>query len=154
MKKYNNIVQYVFSPYKKKTPKIDWNKQMLQGALYPGKVFYNEESPMIRTNVGNCFKKLSIDDIKKINTLISVGDAVLLKDTADINLSRYINDVLIVERIDLEGRIHGKFRNTNKYINVLLDVDILVNLSRNGQEINMVKEKSKIRSKKSDDRLK
>lgn len=153
MKKYNNIVQYVFSPYKKKTSKIDWNKQMLQGALYPGKVFYNEESPMIRTNVGNCFKKLSIDDIKKINTLISVGDAVLLKDTADINLSRYINDVLIVERIDLEGRIHGKFRNTNKYINVLPDVDILVNLSRNGQEINMVKEKSKIRSKKSDDRL-
>lgn len=154
MKKYNNIVQYAFSPYKKKTSKIDWNKQMLQGALYPGKVFYNEESPMIRTNVGNCFKKLSIDDIKKINTLISVGDAVLLKDTADINLSRYINDVLIVERIDLEGRIHGKFRNTNKYINVLPDVDILVNLSRNGQEINMVKEKSKIRSKKSDDRLK
>lgn len=154
MKKYNNIVQYVFSPYKKKMSKIDWNKQMLQGALYPGKVFYNEESPMIRTNVGNCFKKLSIDDIKKINTLISVGDAVLLKDTADINLSRYINDVLIVERIDLEGRIHGKFRNTNKYINVLPDVDILVNLSRNGQEINMVKEKSKIRSKKSDDRLK
>lgn len=154
MKKYNNIVQYVFSSYKKKTSKIDWNKQMLQGALYPGKVFYNEESPMIRTNVGNCFKKLSIDDIKKINTLISVGDAVLLKDTADINIARNINDVLIVERIDLEGRIHGKFRNTNKYINVLPDVDILVNLSRNGQEINMVKEKSKIRSKKSDDRLK
>lgn len=154
MKKYNNIVQYAFSTYKKKTSKIDWNKQMLQGALYPGKVFYNEESPMIRTNVGNCFKKLSIDDIKKINTLISVGDAVLLKDTADINIARNINDVLIVERIDSEGRIHGKFRNTNKYINVLPDVDILVNLSRNGQEINMVKEKSKIRSKKSDDRLK
>lgn len=154
MKKYNNIVQYVFSPYKKKTSKIDWNKQMLQGALYPGKVFYNEESPMIRTNVSNCFKKLSIDDIKKINTLISVGDAVLLKDTADINIARNINDVLIVERIDSEGRIHGRFRNTNKYINVLPDVDILVNLSRNGQEINMVKEKSKIRSKKSDDRSK
>lgn len=154
MKKYNNIVQYVYSPYKKKTSKIDWNKQMLQGTQYPGKVFYKEESPMIRTNIANRFKKLSVEDLKEINSMIHVGDAILLKDTADINLSRYINDVLIVERIDSEGRIHGKFRNTNKYINVLPDIDILVNLSRNRREINMVKEKSKIHSKKSDDRLK
>lgn len=154
MKKYNNIVQYVYSPYKKKTSKIDWNKQMLQGNLHPGKVFYKEESPMIRTNIANCFKKLSVEDLKEINSLIHVGDAILLKDTADMNLSRYINDVLIVERIDSEGRIHGKFRNTNKYINVLPDIDILVNLSRNRREINMVKEKSKIHSKNLDDRLK
>lgn len=153
MKKYNNIVQYIYAPYRKKTSKINWNKQILQGNLYPGKVFYKEENPMIRTNIGNYYKKLSIDDIKKINSLVHIRDAILLKDTADINFSKYINDILIVERIDSEGRIYGKFRRSNSYINLLPDIDILVDLSNN-REINMIKEKSKTHLKKIEDRSK
>ena len=79
-------------------------------------------------------------ELKQLHEDIQAGDSILLKDTVDSSFVRFINDVLVVERIDDEGRIHGQFRMTQEYINLLPDLDVMVNLSRGNKIIKMIKE--------------
>lgn len=142
MKKYANVSSCTYSPITKKSSQIDWNKQMLYDKLYPGRIFYKEDDVLIRTGTGHQFKHLTDKELKQLHEDIQIGDSILLKDTVDSSFVRFINDVLVVERIDDEGRIHGQFRMTQEYINLLPDLDVMINLSRGNKTIKMIKEKN------------
>lgn len=139
MKKYANVSSCTYSPITKKSSQIDWDKQMLYDKLYPGRIFYKEDHILIRTGTGHQFKHLTEKELKQLHEDIQVGDSILLKDTVDSSFVQFINDVLVVERIDDEGRIHGQFRMTQEYINLLPDLDVMVNQSRGNKTIMMIK---------------
>ena len=139
MKRFSNVSYCNYSPMRKQSSEIDWNKQMLYDKLYPGKVFYKEKDVLIRSNNGSLFKHLDSVDIMQIYNHVQTGDMLLLKDTVDSSFARHINDVLIVERVDDDGRLHGKFRMTEEYINLLPELDLIVNLSKGNRVIKMIK---------------
>lgn len=112
---------------------------MLYEKLYPGKIFYKEDHVLIRSSSGGTFKKLTSEQISQLHQDIQVGDMILLQDTVDQNFTRFINDVLVVERIDDEGRIHGRFRMTKEYINLLPELDVMVNMTQGNKTIRMIK---------------
>lgn len=139
MRKFSNVSRCCYSPIRKKSSRIDWHKQMLYEKLYPGKIFYKEDHVLIRSSSGRAFKKLTSEQISQLHKDIQVGDMILLQDTVDHDFTRFINDILVVEHIDDEGRIHGRFRMTKEYINLLPELDVMVNLTQGNKTIRMIK---------------
>lgn len=60
MRKFSNVSRCYYSPIRKKSSRIDWNKQMLYEKLYPGKIFYKEDHVFIRSSSGGTFQKANI----------------------------------------------------------------------------------------------
>lgn len=141
MRRFSNVSTYLYSPISKQSSRIDWNKQLLYDKVYPGKIFYEKDNVLIRSCTGSLFKKLTPKEIMMVLDDIQMGDSILLKDTVDSQFTRFINDVLVVDRIDDEGRIHGRFRNTQEYINLLPELDVMINLSKGNKQIKMIRAK-------------
>lgn len=86
MRKFSNVSRCCYSPIRKKSSRIDWNKQMLYEKLYPGRIFYKEDHVLIRSSSGETFKKLTSKQISQLHKDIQVGDMLLLQDTVDHDL--------------------------------------------------------------------
>lgn len=138
MKRYANASVITYSTEKKYSHHIDWNKQMVYGTVYPGKIFYKKEQVLKRMNSKRLFKNLSMNQISEINKKVSIGNFVRLLDTGDASMARYINDGMYVERISDNGEIFGKLMNANIYIEFLPEMDLLINMSRNNMKINYI----------------
>lgn len=139
MRRYSNLTRRYRSIKQKETKKIDWKKQMIYGNIYPGRIFYQTQDTFIREYEGTRFKKLSKTNMSELMKMVSPGDVILLKDTADQDMVKYINQRFIVKQIDMNGSIFGNF-SKGDCINLLPETDIIINLSKGMHEINFVKE--------------
>lgn len=148
MKKHSNVATF-YHGHPRNSSKVDWNKQMVFGAIYPGKVYYEQTSVYLRENKKNVFSSLNKTQIKSIFNDVHVGDQIKLKDSADANMGRFVNDIMRVESIYDDGKITSKLQYQNVYIDFLPQMDLLVNLNRGNKVINhisYVKERGEIYS--------
>lgn len=146
MKKYGNAASLFISPKQIISNKIDWNKQAIYGFIYPGKTFYKKETIYTRENYGNIFKPLSNNQRIELDNLVTLGDYILIKDSGDVNMARFINDILRVDSI-VDGKIFGKLQANNIYIDLLPEMDILENISRGNYQINLIQYKERGRDR-------